>query len=1068
MQAAVQRAKDIEGKVKWIHVEKKTEVVKALKAASRSAKAVKRDKVTEMEQAEVPLRQAQQKLRAANDVLLKEEAAVKAAAKKVTSISAEVENFSESMTQLESELEAARREREDRAAKLRKLQAEYTASKADYDRAPDTEALKKELSGVDLEAKDARSAVDDLADKEEMIQRKVGVVDRKLRELEGEKTAQDNADAQRARVLEREAPKSMEMRQWVAQETKKGTFRAEVVGPIALHVKPQSPLAAQYLENQVPQRVLHGFLTSHAADRDACMAYVRQKNLAVNVYNLSAGGPPRSSPFDPAAEETLRAAGISGWLDALIDAPPAVRKFLCDFSNMNMCLVGDKTAAQPRNAERIVDALTREKNLNQAIFYTPEAKFAISRSQFGNRKINTTTSSLRPTSGLFNDHRPDPVRVAHVATAMEEAEGSLRKLNAELADVAAELDAAKNTAKRAKAKAEPIRAKIQEVNTLKNKVASRQRRLAEETAAASKDAERLREKEVHTKMVRLVEMRADKFTALAKAQDAHLDLLRDLTAGALDQKRCQEQTADLEAGLATLRAAVRDATAECEDAANAHSREQDLLRKLAAEANKMAPGFAPHPPREEAMQARWDDLPGDEDGLAEELASVSSKLKKMSGDRDAIEEMRKNDERISDVEVNIRDLTDAIASLKDKVATASKDWKPRVQSMAKSVSDKFGSYFSSFNCVGDVALELDESDYEKCALAIRVRPARTKATWEGGGRAGDLLEGGGWVGVWGRYRPPSRLTRRLLRLAPLPPLLPRPCLQVKWRPKEPLHVVSAQRDSGGERSVATMVYLIALQDVNPCPFRVVDEINQAMDPNNERKIFTCITKATEEQHSKTQYFLITPKLLPDLDYGPSTTLLFIYNGCAPRAHAHTRRAREGDVLTQRPHPPPLCALCPGPTWYPANRSSSPSRRRVARSRLSRRLWELDWAPAAEGRGCCHAGRGNHHMACRGACWAVMTVAVGRRRQGHDQALPRVGWTHLRIGRSGIKRLARPLAQLMGGRRRLMGHRGCRGRQPASCRLHVAGARGPHRREHGPSGRPPGPSRPAAWGGGPPV
>ena len=61
---------------------------------------------------------------------------------------------------------------------------------------------------------------------------------------------------------------------------------------------------------------------------------------------------------------------------------------------------------------------------------------------------------------------------------------------------------------------------------------------------------------------------------------------------------------------------------------------------------------------------------------------------------------------------------------------------------------------------------------------------------------------------------------------------PRPPLrQVKWRPSEELHALSDQgRDSGGERSVATMVYLIALQDINPCPFRVVDEINQAMGP----------------------------------------------------------------------------------------------------------------------------------------------------------------------------------------------------------------------------------------------
>ena len=91
--------------------------------------------------------------------------------------------------------------------------------------------------------------------------------------------------------------------------------------------------------------------------------------------------------------------------------------------------------------------------------------------------------------------------------------------------------------------------------------------------------------------------------------------------------------------------------------------------------------------------------------------------------------------------------------------------------------------------------------------------------------------------------------------------------------------------------MATMVYLIALQDVNPCPWRIVDEINQAMDPSNERRIFDCITKATDEKadgadDSQTQYILITPKLLPDLNYSKTTSVHFIYNGCA-------RTAREG-------------------------------------------------------------------------------------------------------------------------------------------------------------------------------
>ncbi len=51
-------------------------------------------------------------------------------------------------------------------------------------------------------------------------------------------------------------------------------------------------------------------------------------------------------------------------------------------------------------------------------------------------------------------------------------------------------------------------------------------------------------------------------------------------------------------------------------------------------------------------------------------------------------------------------------------------------------------------------------------------------------------------------------------------------IRVKFREEESLQILNAQRQSGGERSVSTMMYLMALQDITRCPFRVVDEINQ--------------------------------------------------------------------------------------------------------------------------------------------------------------------------------------------------------------------------------------------------
>ena len=100
-------------------------------------------------------------------------------------------------------------------------------------------------------------------------------------------------------------------------------------------------------------------------------------------------------------------------------------------------------------------------------------------------------------------------------------------------------------------------------------------------------------------------------------------------------------------------------------------------------------------------------------------------------------------------------------------------------------------------------------------------------------------------------------------------------IKVKFRDNERLQELDAQRQSGGERSVSTMLYLMALQGNTSCPFRVVDEINQGMDPVNERRIFNLIVKSAYEG---AQYFLLTPKLLQDLQYSEAVAIHLVNNG----------------------------------------------------------------------------------------------------------------------------------------------------------------------------------------------
>ncbi|CAI5488604.1 unnamed protein product, partial [Closterium sp. Naga37s-1] len=98
-----------------------------------------------------------------------------------------------------------------------------------------------------------------------------------------------------------------------------------------------------------------------------------------------------------------------------------------------------------------------------------------------------------------------------------------------------------------------------------------------------------------------------------------------------------------------------------------------------------------------------------------------------------------------------------------------------------------------------------------------------------------------------------------------------------------------------ERSVSTILYLVSLQDLTRCPFRVVDEINQGMDPTNERNMFQQFVRAATHDHTP-QCFLVTPKLLPDLNYGESCTVHCVMNGPHAVPLASTAGFKEGKSL----------------------------------------------------------------------------------------------------------------------------------------------------------------------------
>eukprot|EP00958_Prasinococcus_capsulatus_P010538 scaffold1031_cov461-Prasinococcus_capsulatus_cf.AAC.3 len=202
----------------------------------------------------------------------------------------------------------------------------------------------------------------------------------------------------------------------------------------------------------------------------------------------------------------------------------------------------------------------------------------------------------------------------------------------------------------------------------------------------------------------------------------------------------------------------------------------------------------------------------------------------------ALQEYRERQEKIATLEKNLEQEGQVLDSGDSQVERAKQEWLVPLKMLVDKINKSFQDKFAAIGCAGTVELT-EAEDFDKYAISIKV----------------------------------------------------------KFRQEEDLVALTANRQSGGERSVSTILYLMALQDLTACPFRVVDEINQGMDPINERKVFQQMVQSACRQ-GMPQCFLLTPKLLPDLEYSDGVTCLLIMNGPWIKETAKQFNVKELDAL----------------------------------------------------------------------------------------------------------------------------------------------------------------------------
>ncbi|OJD35538.1 structural maintenance of chromosomes 5 smc5 [Diplodia corticola] len=441
------------------------------------------------------------------------------------------------------------------------------------------------------------------------------------------------------------------------------------------------------------------------------------------------------------------------------------------------------------------------------------------RREYGDQAVSVTSKPIRR-SGVWTDQPVDMSVEREHQSKIREIGHDIHDLNQAVAELTEKIRANKETISQLEREKRDIDEQKHELQRLRGEFEGLQTRkdtceinLAQTTEALNKMAQRLETIDAETDEL-----------ILKKGQLA------------IDYANSVKSLLELHHGVYEAEIVLAEAKSECQicdEQSKAIKRDiadrETNMRRLKAESDQCKKAAQ----RLSEEVSRINDMRSDEEAalvehietvisledLEAEIVIFQSRLTLLhGGDPNAIRDFEKRAKLIEETEQRLRGLDDELQELQDRIEGVKSQWEPELDGLVRQISLDFSNNFSKIGCAGQVSIYKAE-DFSEWAIQI----------------------------------------------------------QVKFREQEQLSILDSHRQSGGERAVSTIFYLMALQSLARSPFRVVDEINQGMDPRNERMVHERMVDIACQEHTA-QYFLITPKLLHGLKFHPRMTVHCIASG----------------------------------------------------------------------------------------------------------------------------------------------------------------------------------------------
>lgn len=540
----------------------------------------------------------------------------------------------------------------------------------------------------------------------------------------------------------------------------------------------------------------------------------------------------------PLSTEEMRKYGLDSWVIDHIQGPATVLVMLCQDKRLDKCAISSRELSQQQH-----DAVANT-GLQGYVAGGKSYQF-IRRAEYGAAGHTSRVRDVRPAQ-LWTNQPIDAGRKASLQRDISEKNGEKEIIQGEIQSLKKDLAESKRVIERTTTAASEASEEKDAIQTRKRAWLALPTQISHAKAAAEASQARLdgfREQES-----KLIEGRD---AAIVRKTEAVLEFaaaardLRRTTARLLEAEIMVIEAASDAQGLAAQNEKIirsieeKDREfAEAVESFNAgYEAAQAVLRlvlqlkqeaeRLEAEDNE--PGLA-------QIVARVGEQIRTEADLETEIDSIKAELELTEGgSTNIIKDFEERARTIERLERQLREAEKQNQDYKHSIKEIRDKWEPRLDEYVAQISESFFASFHRIGLKGQVAVHKASSD------------RAVDCTEENGGSENGLdFEN------WAIH------------------------ISVSFRANENMSLLDSHRQSGGERAVSTIFYLMAMQSLNRAPFRVVDEINQGMDPRNERMVHGRLVDIAADNGS--QYFLITPKLLSGLKYRPGMTVLCIVSG----------------------------------------------------------------------------------------------------------------------------------------------------------------------------------------------